>query len=922
MNDRTLTSDEIQSAQKKLEGPDRIESVGTVVHVGLASAAGIAISVPVAQALGVSTILGSPVLASALGGVLAVTTPVGWMVGSAVAVGALAYVLGKVIGDGAKNTTRRKEMSARMGEIEASAAMSAPAASQSKQLQSRLADAVNAKLVTQVESNAMAHWVEKGSMPMDVAMERVESLLRASFVEGRRDDKPSPQETAANQPGMTLDESPELMVHLLLERLHALRGAVAYLNDTPIVQKLKLVTRQLTLTDVLSNQAVIAVAGSQGAGKTTLVKMLYNLDDTWLSGNEGRGERSPLLIVESEAAQSPSGRILVQVMESKSGQDRYVQREIDASPKDFVRALQGDYPGQLLPKLVVPTKYFDGFAGGFLLLPGHEKRTRFNDPWQSLMRQSLLGADMCVIVTDETRLANCEQDQVIQDYRRDLDGSVPIVVISKTEGQSQGKLRDLRSSAALTFGIAADLAQTRVICSGVNPETADGWKSQLASAVQDLPRVQQSFRARQLQAMQDTLNDDLSQILADIDMLAREKSLCCAVFGGPTPKILEAFDAGRAEVRRDYVRAIKSALDCYGDASMKRALKALSEREEGGFNTVKNSWRWLSTTSGERETLLPKYAVDAWQQPWIYEPSHTQHFGHAHQEILGTISMDRLGAPKSVRSYRPPGRSPQQDLGYFGTGHQSCLWKRPSRRQVQDLGLLFAPETTGNLQSSKEMLDAVRLLPAIALEYARIVSAFPNLVGVDPGHFMFGTTAATGDDSPANIDIDAVLGQQGMLILAVIGSALGVAGATHYIDLLNDDTDLLSFAADSASLVSGMKTVGLSVGLLSSVAALLGAGFLVMNFAKSVQRAEGQARDVVRRLTATIADAHYVHFVAEFDHVMDRLRDGVAASLRKRYGQDQEVICLDRLKKAHADVQVLSNELKVSLARNTVFAVG
>jgi len=75
-------------------------------------------------------------------------------------------------------------------------------------------------------------------------------------------------------------------------------------------------------------------------------------------------------------------------------------------------------------------------------------------------------------------------------------------------------------------------------------------------------------------------------------------------------------------------------------------------------------------------------------------------------------------------------------------------------------------------------------------------------------------------------------------------------------------------------------------------------------------------------MTAVISDSHYAHFSSEFDHVMDRLRERLEGSLRKRYRQDEQVIQLDRLKKSLADVQMLANELKVALANNPVFAVG
>jgi ethanolamine utilization protein EutP (predicted NTPase) len=269
---------------------------------------------------------------------------------------------------------------------------------------------------------------------------------------------------------------------------------------------------------VLSQQPVIAVAGSQGAGKTTLVKSLYGLDDTWLAGNEGRGERSPLLIVESPDIDTPVATVVEQAFVEEYGLKRYVQREVMVTPEEFRLALQGERPGQLLPKLTVPSRYFEG------------------NSWQSLVRQSLVGADMCVIVTDETRLANSEQSKILENFQGPLEGSCPIVVITKTEGKTTKQLEELTSSAAEIFGLNTKQAGQRIVCSTAQAESAAEWKSKLAEAMRELTQVQQTFRAKQLNELHDVLTDDLADLLSEVDMACREISLTTSQFGVSTPE--------------------------------------------------------------------------------------------------------------------------------------------------------------------------------------------------------------------------------------------------------------------------------------------------------------------------------------------------------------------------------------------------
>lgn len=904
-----------KSAEEKLQGMDRVEVGSRVVQAATGLTVGVAVSGTVAQMAGVATVFGSTTLATMVGGAFAVT-PLGWVIGSGVALGALAYGLGAAIADGAKNTERRKRLIRDLNVLKSQESRQ-PDQTSLEVFQQRIQRAVDSGQLKGDLAARLLGLIAKGALELSVAKLRLDDLLKVVAIDPATDEVASNKPTNVVDEVAVLQESPEILVGALLERMHSLRGAATFLNDSALIERLVTVTRRLTLTNVLSRQPVIAVAGSQGAGKTTLVKTLYGLDDQWLSGNEGRGERSPLLIVENPDVDGPKASILVQALVEDGNQLRFLQQEVEATPDDFRKALLGEYPNQLLPKLTVPSRYFDGNACGLLLLPGHEIITKKNKGWQDLMRQSLVGSDMCVIVTDETRLANNEQSKILEDFGGQLSGSCPIVVIAKTEGKTPEQLDVLSAAAARAFGLNGQAASERVICSGVELEGASQWQGKLATAMQNLTHVKQTFRARQLHQLHEVLTEELSEILVDIDMSCREASLNGAHFGGPVQEILKAFDLGKSRLRREYIKELKQTLNVYSNDSVQRALNALSGHEEGLLNGVQNSWRWLRTTTGERENILPSYVENAWQAPWRLDTKAVKGFGHFHQKAMARVTMDLLGAPRAVRATSSSqGWSPQQELGYHSTGRTPICWKSPSPRQKLDLARIFSDDGK-SVDLSPEMLDAVQLLPVVALEYSRIGSLFPSLFGVNHQSLMF--HAADGDENSSQ-KLASIIGEQGVAILTVIGSMVGVNAAFDVLEELGSDGGF-GTAANATSLVQNLTQLGVSVGLVGSMTAMLGAGFLVMNLAKSIQHSEGQARDVVRRMTAAIADAHFAHFSSEFDHVMDRLREQLEYSLRKRYRMDEQVVRLDRLKKTYADVQMLSTELRESLARNTSFTL-
>jgi hypothetical protein len=101
---RKLSVEEYVCALEKMKNNprDRFGILGELGVTGLGVTAGVAASGAVAAAAGAATLAGSTTLASILGGIFVTTTPVGWVVGAAVAGGALAYSAGKLVRSGGK----------------------------------------------------------------------------------------------------------------------------------------------------------------------------------------------------------------------------------------------------------------------------------------------------------------------------------------------------------------------------------------------------------------------------------------------------------------------------------------------------------------------------------------------------------------------------------------------------------------------------------------------------------------------------------------------------------------------------------------------------------------------------------------------------------------------------------------------------
>lgn len=89
------------------DGSDGFSKMSTGVLTALGLGAGAAVAAPLAGACGVSTLLGSQLLGSALGGVFVAATPVGWLVGASALGGALMYGLSRIARRGGREDQKR-----------------------------------------------------------------------------------------------------------------------------------------------------------------------------------------------------------------------------------------------------------------------------------------------------------------------------------------------------------------------------------------------------------------------------------------------------------------------------------------------------------------------------------------------------------------------------------------------------------------------------------------------------------------------------------------------------------------------------------------------------------------------------------------------------------------------------------------------
>ena len=191
--------------------------------------------------------------------------------------------------------------------------------------------------------------------------------------------------------------------------------------------------RKLFIASMMHDKRLICISGLQGAGKTTLMKNFYGINDEFMNVSLGRGERVPVLITEGDVSETHIHAIAVQ----KNATGQYSEMDIILQNDEIIRATKGEDPTIMYIEITVPYKHFYNKGVSFMLLPGFEKK---NEYWNNLIEFSINSSDAAVFVFNEESFSHEENE----DYLRIIEtkfGSNVVYAISGSDNSHDGNVQ-------------------------------------------------------------------------------------------------------------------------------------------------------------------------------------------------------------------------------------------------------------------------------------------------------------------------------------------------------------------------------------------------------------------------------------------------------------------------------------------------
>lgn len=703
--------------------------------------------------------------------------------------------------------------------------------------------------------------------------------------------------------------TPELLLSSLNRALRDLRGAAAIVGDEGLNDEILPVMRSLLLAEVLSESWIIAVGGSQSAGKTNLVRAMYSLgnENSWLSDNEGQGERLPVLVLEDADVSAPQGYVRV-LAESQQSKGDFAVVELPVEIAGFQKACRGLDPQVLLPVLRVPQCYFRHEQQALMLLPGYEKSNRDNKVWQALMREVLVGAAGTIIVTDETRLASQTQRDIAADMLQgELRNAKPLVVISKTETMAADpeRLAQVRRTACEVFQLDSVADSRQVLCTGTDdPAYVAQWLPKLKAALHDISTGGNERRQVQLVRLESVLSKDLTRLINRVRSASVIHFQAMEGGAGGNAAILEEllahYDDAVSYLREDYRSAVDGVLSTQFEAATIELTRRLKNKHEGFMNKLTG---FFDTYSEAKEALESDIRA-AWPARHVIQ--------QAHGIELANLTRGLRGGMRGQSEHPDQPDNAMLRLGYVDGKGDAVESKLTDQTVHHDLAILLG-KSNGDVEHAdrtKQLEQSVALLPALMLEYTRLVVTVPVLSGMPD--LPRADVMAAAKEVQVNFDQFSEVSKS---LVKGIGLMLAVDFSVDgHIDTIPALLQALGLGTVAPAAGGAAAAAGVGTALATSVAGVAALGFVMHTALQQMRFHDGQVSALGHAMLQNLRDHHQVHYLTHFDDMMRKLRSHLVRNMRQRLGLDQRLGERDRLGKALADVRMLQRDLLDALA--------
>lgn len=657
--------------------------------------------------------------------------------------------------------------------------------------------------------------------------------------------------------------------------------------------------RKIRLSRLLANEYFVAIGGTQGAGKTTLLSTIYNADD-WLTSNSGRGEQVPVFVYEKQGITEITASKIIFNTKTKE------ESEIECVKEEFKKIItQWECDGKddervVYVKLFVPVVFEIPF--GWVLLPGYEVETHKNYAWQQLMRYVMTHALGVILVTSEERLAHVQTD-ITDDLAESLQSRQPVIAISRSENyrDNEEKVSQLTKRAREVFKVSED----KVIFTGTD---LNNWQDNFKKAVIPLLDKNSAAENNKIHTLLEVIDNDLSEVISDLEGLALNAEIKDSLQNSSVDKLIGKFDTSANKYKQDLSKELSRKTATLVSKAIQQAQKEYGEEEVGFINNVKLGWKH-ATFNGSKIDDKRKERVKGNFTPTAVMTSNL--------EAINETARNQLNLELSSHTTN-------NLLGYSDTKMDNYEDSPADYHESVNTGLRIllrkeeVLESSSGKRTTKETIEkAMEVLPAVAMEYSRIVQiAYLHSDGED-------TVAFKNKFENSNLDTADLQGLMANVVRGTdttaegVKTVMGIVGSLAGLDMIDGKLDgQIDFSDSSSNSTDGLQTAALLATRVAGLAVAVGAvAFTAYQMSNSVNLTDKSNKTFIEAYAQDLGRKNNAMVISEYDEHMQKISQYLRSNLEQMYGigstdtQHHLMVALKYLKNAHKDVRrVLNNE--------------
>ncbi|OOM78813.1 hypothetical protein [Clostridium sp. BL-8] len=646
----------------------------------------------------------------------------------------------------------------------------------------------------------------------------------------------------------SLSMNPEIYLGELNRRINKIYlDSLAFGNDK-LQEEIRNLLKKTIISEVFNEKYIIAIAGLQGVGKSTIMKILYDLPDDIIPETRSIGERIPVVVTEWEENYYGFKAKIININNKKIE----IKDKIIDNAVEFFEISRNPSMEYIILELMVPRKFFKTTNTSFVLLPGINQK---NDSWNELAKYVLYSAANSILVFNEQRFNDPNNTSLIQSIKSDFNSAKPIVALTFGDQSADGNV-SLKEQFIKQFNVPS-VESDRIIRTSTRENDISRWCNEMIAALGKYSDIEKEFRLKQIEVLDQLLLKDLSSILNNM-----EKKNC-------------SYDLLEDSGSKDSVRRIMNKVNKRKDSIKKYYHKEIEKQIENiafeASNNMKDYIKDESILYKLKKQIFSESIEDIDQ----FNNNIMSSWKRAENNKLNTLSYRAIEQTmyneypeiKQINGYGIK-QLDQEEIAVTtvegGSNRKLARNKEKIERSIMDIMQLFKVR---NGELSGEILESVDYIPLLALHVMLVIdSNFNNLNDTVYSNLAYKNKSEV-------VDTLGESAKQQLNILNGVAAILGIDATDGTGNIVQDI----------------LASLGIQISASASVAitGFLGASLVGINLVSKLNKADIKTWGYSRAIIGSIKEEVYNDMREKFDDLVDKIFNKIEAELEKGFGLNE-----------------------------------